>query len=243
MEGLDPAGHRVCRRSGRRRLGDRCGDCAPRQSRADARCGRRTLALDRSRAQRPHHPSQLGDRPHALDRAPRYFAQTYLQGALPTNPLASPLYARLKGLPSLLIQVGANEILRDDATRLADRALQAGVDVSVEVYSGQPHAFQLFEMLPEAAASVARIGAYIKSRTVLGAAAVSPPSKAQPRVSLTPVAPENLASMKLECAICAPISDALLKFAPFSRASMKFAYEASIPESCARWRSAPRKSA
>jgi len=95
-----------------------------------------------------------------------YFAQSYLQGAVPTNPLASPLYARLKGLPSLLIHAGANEILRDDATRLAERALQAGVDVSVEIYAGQPHAFQLFDMLPEAEASVARIGAYIKSRTV-----------------------------------------------------------------------------
>lgn len=94
-----------------------------------------------------------------------YFAQSYLQGTLPTNPLASPLYAKLKALPSLLIQTGANEILRDDATRLAERALQAGVDVSVEVYAGQPHAFQLFEMLPEAGASVARIGSFIKSRT------------------------------------------------------------------------------
>jgi acetyl esterase/lipase len=95
-----------------------------------------------------------------------YFAQSYLQGALPTNPLASPLYGKLAGLPPLLIHAGANEILRDDATRLGERALNAGLDVSVEIYADQPHAFQLFDMLPEAQASVARLGAYIKSRTV-----------------------------------------------------------------------------
>jgi len=96
-----------------------------------------------------------------------YFAQNYLQGkTLPTNPLASPLYARLSGLPSMLIHAGASEILRDDATRLAERAHKAGVDCSIEVYDGQPHAFQLFDMLPEADASVSRVGAFIKSRTV-----------------------------------------------------------------------------
>jgi acetyl esterase/lipase len=95
-----------------------------------------------------------------------YFAQNYLQGALPTNPLASPLYGRHGGLPSMLIHAGANEILRDDATRLAERAHKAGVDCSIEVYDGQAHAFQLFDMLPEAEASVARLGAFIKSRTV-----------------------------------------------------------------------------
>jgi acetyl esterase/lipase len=95
-----------------------------------------------------------------------YYAQNYLQGAMPTNPLASPLYARLGGLPPLLIHAGANEILRDDATRLGDKALRAGLDVSIEVYADQPHAFQIFDMLPEAEASVQRLGAFIKSRTV-----------------------------------------------------------------------------
>ncbi len=94
-----------------------------------------------------------------------YYAQSYLQGTLATNPYASPIYGKLKGLPSLLIHAGANEILRDDATRFAERALNAGADVSIEVYADQPHAFQLFEMLPEAQASVARIGNFIRSRT------------------------------------------------------------------------------
>lgn len=95
-----------------------------------------------------------------------YFAQNYMHGALPTNPLISPLYGNLKGLPPLLLHAGSNEVLRDDATRLSERALKAGVDVSVEVYEDMPHAFQLFEALPETAASMTRIGPFIKSRTV-----------------------------------------------------------------------------
>ncbi len=94
-----------------------------------------------------------------------YCAQNYLKGALPTSPLASPLYGNLTGLPPMLIHSGTNEILRDDATRLADKGHKAGVDVSVEVFEGMPHVFQLFEKIPEAEASLARIGNFIKSRT------------------------------------------------------------------------------
>ena len=95
-----------------------------------------------------------------------YCAQNYLKGALPTNALASPLYGALAGLPPMLIHAGANEILRDDAARLADKGHRAGVDVSVEVFEGMPHVFQLFEKIPEAEASLNRIGAFIKSRTI-----------------------------------------------------------------------------
>lgn len=95
-----------------------------------------------------------------------YCAQHYLKGALPTSPLASPLYGNLAGLPPMLIHAGANEILRDDSTRIADKGHRAGVDVSVEVFDGMPHVFQLFEKIPEAEASLSRIGNFIKSRTV-----------------------------------------------------------------------------
>jgi epsilon-lactone hydrolase len=95
-----------------------------------------------------------------------YCAQSYLRGALPTSPLASPNYANLAGLPPLLVHAGSNEVLRDDATRLGDKAHKAGIDMSVEVFEGMPHVFQLFEKIPEAEASVNRIGAFIKSRTV-----------------------------------------------------------------------------
>ena len=59
------------------------------------------------------------------------------------HPLASPLLGDLRGLPPLLIQVGTDERLIDDATRYARRAEQAGVAVWLEVWEGLHHVFQL----------------------------------------------------------------------------------------------------
>lgn len=87
---------------------------------------------------------------------PRQFAQReglledaalYLQGADPCQPLASPLFADLTGLPPLLIQVGSTETLLDDARRLAERATSAGVDVTLEVWQGMPHEWHLLSAL------------------------------------------------------------------------------------------------
>lgn len=92
-------------------------------------------------------------------------ARHYLKSTAPTNPFASPLYGNFHGLPPLLIHVGSEEILRDDATRVAERAEAAGCDVSVEVWAGMPHVFQLYTRLPEARGSLDRIGSFIRSRT------------------------------------------------------------------------------
>lgn len=94
-------------------------------------------------------------------------ARHYLQTKNPTEPLASPLYGDFRGLPPHLIHVGSNEILRDDATRLSQKAEEGGIDMSVEVWAGMPHAFQFYSMLPEAAGSLARLGSFIKTRTVI----------------------------------------------------------------------------
>jgi epsilon-lactone hydrolase len=93
-------------------------------------------------------------------------ARHYLQGKSPTEPLASPLFGDFRGLPPHLIHVGANEILRDDASRLSQRAEAGGAEMSVEVWAGMPHAFQFYSMLPEADGSLARLGSFIKTRTV-----------------------------------------------------------------------------
>ena len=63
-----------------------------------------------------------------------FMAGVYLGDVDPKNPLASPLYAGLKGLPPMLIQVGTSEILLDDSLRLADRAKAAGVNVELDVW-------------------------------------------------------------------------------------------------------------
>lgn len=82
-------------------------------------------------------------------------ARWYLGDANPNNPLASPLYADLTGLPPLLIHVGADEILRDDSTRLAEKARSAGVTVELKVWPVVPHAWQLApNKIPEARQSL-----------------------------------------------------------------------------------------
>jgi acetyl esterase/lipase len=66
-------------------------------------------------------------------------ADLYLDGAAATTPAASPLYADLSGLPPLLIQVGTRESLLDDARRVATRAKDAGVDVTLQEFAGVVH--------------------------------------------------------------------------------------------------------
>ena len=70
------------------------------------------------------------------------FADAYLQGQAATDPRASPLYARLVGLPPIRIDVGEDEVLLDDSVRYADRAEAAGVDVTLSIWNGMPHVFQ-----------------------------------------------------------------------------------------------------
>ena len=90
----------------------------------------------------------------------------YLQGGDARQPLASPLYADLRGLPPLLMQVGDAEVLLDDTTRVADKARAAGVDVTVEIYPEMIHIFQLFApILPEGQQAIERIGAFIRAHT------------------------------------------------------------------------------
>jgi acetyl esterase/lipase len=90
--------------------------------------------------------------------------QDYLQGGDARQPLASPLYADLRGLPPLLMQVGDAEVLLDDTTRVADKARAAGVDVTLEIYPEMIHIFQLFApILPEGQQAIERIGAFIRA--------------------------------------------------------------------------------
>jgi epsilon-lactone hydrolase len=92
-------------------------------------------------------------------------AVQYLAGADPKTPLASPLYADLKGLPPLLIQVGTEEALYDDAVALKARAEEAGVEVSFESWGGMIHVWHVFHpILSEGRDAIARIGAYLKAR-------------------------------------------------------------------------------
>lgn len=68
----------------------------------------------------------------------------YIGDKSPVNPERSPLYANMAGFPPLLLQVGSRETLLDDTLRLEDKARQAGVDVTVEVWAGMIHQWQVF---------------------------------------------------------------------------------------------------
>jgi monoterpene epsilon-lactone hydrolase len=95
-----------------------------------------------------------------------FSARYYLGGTDPRNPLASPLYADLAGLPPLLIHVGADEVLRDDSTRLAERASAAGVPVDLKIWPVVPHAWQLApHLIPEARESLRESAAFFRAHS------------------------------------------------------------------------------
>jgi monoterpene epsilon-lactone hydrolase len=62
----------------------------------------------------------------------------------PRDPMASPLYADLAGLPPLLIQVGDRETVLDDSVMFAEKARAAGIDVELQIWDGMIHVFQMF---------------------------------------------------------------------------------------------------
>lgn len=91
-------------------------------------------------------------------------AHYYLGETDARNPLASPLYADLASLPPLLIHVGADEVLRDDSTRLAERARAAGVSVELKVWPVVPHAWQLApHKIPEARQSLRESAEFLQA--------------------------------------------------------------------------------
>ena len=65
----------------------------------------------------------------------------YLGSHDPKDPLASPLYGDLAGLPPLRVHVGDDEVLLDDSLRYVERAVAAGVDARVDIWEGLPHVF------------------------------------------------------------------------------------------------------
>ncbi len=92
-------------------------------------------------------------------------ARHYLKKTNPADPYASPVFANFKDFPPIMVHAGSAEMLRDDASRLGDRAADAGVPVSVEIYDGMQHVFQASRSVPEAKVSLQRLGQFIRSRT------------------------------------------------------------------------------
>src|SRR5690242_1654575 len=88
----------------------------------------------------------------------------YTSGQDAALGLISPIFADLSGLPPLIIQAGTNEVLLDDAVRLARQAATADVEVILDITPRVPHVFQTFySILDEGAAALDRAGQFLSA--------------------------------------------------------------------------------
>jgi epsilon-lactone hydrolase len=95
-----------------------------------------------------------------------FYATQYLQGGDPRDPLASPLFADLRNLPPMLLQVGGREMLRDDSVRLAAKARAVGTLAIAEVWPDMIHDWHFrLPTFPEARAAVARLTDFLAGRS------------------------------------------------------------------------------
>jgi monoterpene epsilon-lactone hydrolase len=92
-------------------------------------------------------------------------AEAFLSGT-ETDPRELVLFEKdLHGLPSLLVQVGEDEILLSDSLRLVENARAAGVETQLDVWTGMWHVFQAYAViLPEAKQAIAAIGSFVKEK-------------------------------------------------------------------------------
>lgn len=90
--------------------------------------------------------------------------EAYAPGVDAKDPLLSPLFGDLAGLPPTLIQCGSDEILRDDAVRMTAALRSAGVRCDLEVWPRMPHVWQAFaSFLPEGRRAIGRINMFLRS--------------------------------------------------------------------------------
>jgi monoterpene epsilon-lactone hydrolase len=91
--------------------------------------------------------------------------RSYLSETDPNNPLASPLYGNLTGLPAIRIHVGDDEVLLDDSRRYVERAVAAGVDATLDVWMGMAHGFlNGVGTLEAATETLSAIGKFLNER-------------------------------------------------------------------------------
>jgi monoterpene epsilon-lactone hydrolase len=109
-------------------------------------------------------------------RAVRFYTKSYVGNNDAHDPLISPVFGNLRGLPPLLVHVGEDEILRDDAARIAELAKAAGVDVRLEIYPRMWHVWQLYLTLPQAVQSLDDIAQFLGSHLGLCVQGVRPTS-------------------------------------------------------------------
>ena len=95
-------------------------------------------------------------------KALKFYNQAYLGHQDPHDPMISPVYGNLRGLPPLLVHAGEDEILREDAVRIVSLAKSAGVEARLEIYPRMWHVWQLNLSLPQAIKSLDDIAQFFK---------------------------------------------------------------------------------
>jgi acetyl esterase/lipase len=94
----------------------------------------------------------------------KIFASNYIGGADPRSPLISPIHADLKGISPMLIHVGTDEVLLDDSIRIAEKAKEAGGEVTLKIYDHMWHVFHLnARLMPEAKKAVKEFGSFFQN--------------------------------------------------------------------------------
>jgi acetyl esterase/lipase len=109
-------------------------------------------------------------------------ARHYLRKANPADAYASPVFANLKDFPPVMVHAGSAEVLRDDSSKLGDRAAEAQTPMSVEIYDGMGHLFQTERESNEAKVSLTRLGQFIRNKTRIEEAALPQPETSESNV-------------------------------------------------------------
>jgi acetyl esterase/lipase len=92
-------------------------------------------------------------------------SRLYLDRHNPRDPLASPYFADLQGLPPMVFHVSSDEILLDDSLRVADHAREAGIEVQIQTWPVVPHVWQMLHpWIPEARESLQRVQTFLAAR-------------------------------------------------------------------------------
>jgi salicylate hydroxylase len=105
-----------------------------------------------------------GDDPAANRDLLTFMGASYFQGHEPTDPLVSPLFGDLTGLPPLFLTASHGEVLLSDTTRLAERAEKAGVDVTLRVVEDSVHVYPIFPFLSETKATMEEVAGWAKGK-------------------------------------------------------------------------------
>lgn len=116
----------------------------------------------------PSIEANSGDDPASHRDSLAQLGASYFQGHEPTDPMVSPYFGDLDCLPPVFLAAARGEVLESDTTRFAEKARDAGVDVTLELVSDSVHIFTVFPFLPEAGEVLAKARHWIDQLQAVG---------------------------------------------------------------------------